>query len=174
MRGQEQAASRAGGARWRDLLVALGLYVGLAAVGHLLWEIVQLPLYTLWGTATRAELAFAVLHCTGGDVLIAVSVLLASLMLLRAWNWPRVNALHVATLAVPLGIAYTAISEWLNVYVRQSWSYDPAMPTVTILGYQIGISPLAQWLVVPVAVFAILASMRRWYEDRSEPGAPEP
>jgi len=171
--GPQQAAVRAVGPRRRDRLIALGLYAGLAAVGHLLWEIVQLPLYTLWRTASRTELAFAVLHCTGGDVLIAVSVLLASLMLLRARGWPRVKALHVATLAVPLGIAYTAFSEWLNVYVRQSWSYDPAMPTVTILGYQIGVSPLAQWLIVPVAVFAILASMRRWYVQ-SEPGAPEP
>ena len=153
--------------------MALALYVVLSVVGHLLWEIAQLPLYTLWWTASRAELTFAVLHCTGGDVLIAMNALFASIVLLRAWRWPRINALQVAALAVPLGIAYTAFSEWLNVYVRQSWAYDPAMPTVPILGYQIGGSPLAQWFIVPAAVFAALSWMRRWYVQ-SEPGAPEP
>lgn len=154
-------------------MIALGLYAGLAATGHLLWEIVQLPLYTLWRTASRAELTFAVLHCTGGDVLIAMNVLLASVVLLRAWSWPRAQAVHVAALAIPLGIAYTPFSEWHNVYIRQSWSYAPSMPTVTMLGHEIGVSPLAQWLIVPAVVFAILASMRRWYVQ-SEPGAPKP
>lgn len=173
MRGLQRAARNAVGPRWRERLIALALYAVLSAVGHLLWEIVQLPLYTLWRTASRGELAFAVLHCTGGDVLIAMNVLLASVVLLRAWSWPRAQALHIAALAIPLGIAYTAFSEWLNVYVRQSWGYDPAMPTVPILGYQIGVSPLAQWLIVPAAVLAVLASMRRWYAQ-SKPAAPEP
>lgn len=161
------------GLRWRERIIALTLYVIMSAIGHLLWEIVQLPLYSLWRTASRPELAFAVLHCTGGDVLIAVNVLLASVVLLRAWSWPRAQAIHVAALAVLLGIAYTAFSEWLNVYVRQSWSYDSAMPSLTILGYQIGASPLAQWLIVPALVFAVLAFRRGWYVQ-SELRAPKP
>jgi len=47
---------------------------------------------------------------------------------------PCAQAPHVAALAISLGFAYTVFSEWLNVYVRQSWGYDPVMPTVTILG----------------------------------------
>ena len=162
-------ASDAVGPRWRHQIIGLVLYAVLSAVGHLLWEIVQLPLYTLWRTASRAELAFAVLHCTGGDILIAVSVLLASVVLLRAWSWPRAQASPVAALAIPFGIAYTAYSEWLNVYVRQSWIYDQKMPTLTILGYQIGASPLAQWLIVPAAVLAVLASIRGWVNESEPP-----
>jgi len=156
VRDSRRAAENASGPRSRERLNALALYAALSAVGHLLWEITQLPLYSLWRTASRTELAFAVLHCTGGDVLIALSVLLASVVLLRAWSWPRAQAQYIAALAIPLGIAYTAYSEWLNVYARQSWSYDTAMTTVPILGYQIGGSPLAQWLIVPVVVFAIV------------------
>ncbi len=173
MRDSRRAAENASGPRSRERLNALALYAALSAVGHLLWEITQLPLYSLWRTASRTELAFAVLHCTGGDVLIALSVLLASVVLLRAWSWPRAQAQYIAALAIPLGIAYTAYSEWLNVYARQSWSYDTAMPTVPILGYQIGGSPLAQWFIVPVVVFALMVLMRRWYVQ-SEPTAPEP
>ena len=138
---------------WRERGVAFALYLSLSAIGHLVWEIVQLPLYGLWRTASNGELAFAVLHCTAGDLLIATSVLLTSLVVSRAWRWPRAQALHIAALAIPLGIAYTGFSEWLNVYVRQSWIYDPAMPTMSVLGYQIGLSPLAQWLFVPAVVF---------------------
>jgi hypothetical protein len=156
---------------WRDLGIAFALYIGFSAIGHLIWEIAQLPLYSLWYTASRAELAFAVLHCTAGDLLIAASVLVASLVVFRASNWPRARIRQVAALAVPLGIAYTAFSEWHNVYVRQSWGYDAAMPTVTILGHDIGVAPLAQWVFVPAAVFAALALLRARY-IQSDPGAP--
>jgi hypothetical protein len=156
---------------WRDLGIAIVLYIGFSAIGHLVWEIAQLPLYSLWRTASRAELAFAVLHCTAGDLLIAASVLVASLVLLRASSWPRSKIRQVAALAIPLGIAYTAFSEWHNVYVRQSWGYDAAMPTVMILGHDIGVAPLAQWAFVPAAVFAALALLRARYLQ-SDPGAP--
>lgn len=158
---------------WRERAAAIALYLGLSALGHLTWEIVQLPLYGLWRTASLGELAFAVLHCTVGDLFIATSAMVVSLVALKARNWPRAERPRVAVLNVALGIAYTVFSEWQNVYVRQSWSYDAAMPTVSILGYQIGLSPLAQWLIVPVAVFAILASMRRWYVQ-SELNSPVP
>lgn len=158
---------------WRSRGIAIALYVGLGAIGHLAWEIVQLPLYGLWRSASGGEIAFAVVHCTAGDLVIATSVLLASLVLLRAWNWPRAKALQVATLALALGIAYTAFSEWHNVYVRGTWSYDAAMPTLPIIGYRIGVSPLAQWLVVPSAVFAAMARLRPRYLQ-SEPEAPAP
>ena len=153
----------ANSAVWRERGVALALYVGLSAVGHLAWEVAQLPLYELWHTASRSEIAFAVLHCTGGDVLIASSTLFASFVVLRAWRWARLRVFQLAIVAGSLGIAYTSFSEWLNVYVRESWSYAPAMPTLPILGYQIGVSPLAQWVFVPVAVFAALALLQRRY-----------
>jgi len=156
---------------WRERGSAIALYLGLSTLGHLTWEIVQLPLYGLWRTASNRELAFAVVHCTGGDLLIATSVLLASLVVLRAWRWPRTNALPVAMLALLLGIAYTAFSEWHNVYVRQSWAYAPAMPTLPILGHPIGVSPLAQWLVVPTLVFAALSLPRG---RSAQPGSRRP
>ena len=40
--------------------------------GHLLWEIGHVPLYTIWTEGSWGEIAFAVLHCTGGDLLIAM------------------------------------------------------------------------------------------------------
>jgi hypothetical protein len=42
---------------------------------NLVWEVAQLPLYTLWVEATPGEIAFAILHCTGGDAMIAAASL---------------------------------------------------------------------------------------------------
>jgi hypothetical protein len=38
-------------------LVQAALYIGLAAIGHFLWEAAQLPLYTLWSAGTPRAIA---------------------------------------------------------------------------------------------------------------------
>jgi hypothetical protein len=126
---------------------AMRRYIVASAVAHLVWEIVQLPLYTLWRTGTRGEQAFAVLHCTGGDLLIAGSALLMALIVVGDERWPDASKLQVAALTVAIGIAYTIYSEWLNTTVRLSWTYTELMPVVPWIGT--GLSPLLQWIVVP-------------------------
>lgn len=125
-------------------LGALRAYVAAIALGNLAWEVLQLPLYTIWKTGTLGEQAFAVAHCTGGDVLIALAALTLALVLVGERGlWP------VALLAIALGVAYTGFSEWLNVYLRRSWAYSEWMPLLSLGRYRIGLSPILQWLVVP-------------------------
>jgi hypothetical protein len=49
------------------------------------------------------------------------------------------------------GLAYTVFSEWLNTEIRGSWAYTDAMPQLPLVGA--GLSPLAQWIVVPLIAF---------------------
>jgi len=63
-----------------------------------------------------------------------------------------------------LGIAYTAYSEWQNVYVRHAWSYSDAMPLIQVGSIAIGLSPLLQWIVAPGVAFATLR--RSWKKGR--------
>jgi hypothetical protein len=132
-------------------LSPLRRYLAASVLGHAAWEIFQLPLYTIWSDGTVGEIVFAVVHCTGGDLLIAATTLLLALIVFgRAW--PDGDAYrNVMIAAVLLGVGYTIFSEWLNVSVRQSWTYSPWMPRLPILGT--GLSPLAQWVVVPVLSF---------------------
>ena len=58
---------------------ALRLYLGVTLVAHLGWEILQLPLYTLWSTGTFRQQVFAVVHCTLGDHLTLGSR--------SSWGW---------------------------------------------------------------------------------------
>ena len=127
---------------------------------NLVWEVAQLPLYTLWQDATPAFKAYAVVHCTLGDVLIGTFALALALLVTRAggpraWRWGAIAALTVA-----VGLGYTVFSEWLNTVVRDGWAYAAAMPTVRIGGFEVGLSPIGQWLVVPPLAL-LLARGRR-------------
>ena len=54
---------------------ALVRYLSAVAVGNVVWEAFQLPLYRLWRTASPAYLVFAALHCWLGDLLIGIASL---------------------------------------------------------------------------------------------------
>ena len=142
------------GAFWRAFLAR---YLPSIAVANLVWEVAQLPLYSLWTTASRAYAVYAVLHCTAGDVLIAGSTLLVAMALAAPDGFPRQGFARVAIVATVLGLAYTVFSEWLNTVVRASWAYAPAMPIVPVLG--VGLTPFLQWLVLPPLV--LCAAFRR-------------
>lgn len=65
-----------------------------------------------------------------------------------------------------VGLAYTGFSEWLNVYVRQSWTYSALMPTMAFGTIRIGLSPLAQWLIIPGVGFATIYYWQRMHLKR--------
>jgi hypothetical protein len=134
------------------------LYACAALVLNLLWELLPLPLYTVWRTSTAGELAFAVLHCAGGDVLIATAALALAVLLLGGADWPVAHWARVAAMTVLFGLAYTVLSEWLNVYIRRTWAYSEWMPIVP--GLSIGLSPVLQWIVVPAMSLAWLRQRR--------------
>jgi hypothetical protein len=134
----------------RGWLAAVRRYLLAAAVGHLAWEIAQLPLFTLWYSASSGKLVGAVLHCWIGDLAISAATLLLALAGSGTADWPLRRGVIVAGIVVALSVGYTTYSEYLNTVVRQSWAYSPAMPT--LLG--VGLSPLAQWVIVPVAALA--------------------
>ncbi len=128
-------------------LPALRGYLATTAVLDLAWETAQLPLYTIWREGTAREQAFAVLNCTAGDVVIALLALVSALAAAGDPAWPARRAGRTAALTLAGGLAYTVLSEWLNVEVRRSWAYSGLMPVLPPFGT--GLSPVLQWLVVP-------------------------
>lgn len=129
-------------------------YLLAAGTANVLWEIAQLPLYTIWKSATKGELAFAVVHCTIGDLMILVATLMLALLLVGDADWPRRGFARVAMAATALGTAFTIFSEWRNIEVLENWAYTAAMPLLPLLGT--GLSPFLQWaLIPPLALFAL-------------------
>lgn len=134
-----------------DWLSALRRYVIASALLNLVWEFAQLPLYTIWHKGSVREIVFAAVHCTGGDILIASVSLLATLMIIGNGRWPHDRFHVVAATTILGGLGYTIFSEWLNTEIRGSWTYSDWMPTVPLI--DAGLSPFAQWIVVPVFAF---------------------
>jgi len=134
--------------KWRAIL----RWLLLATALNLAWEIAQLPLYTIFHDGRPEQIAFAVAHCTAGDILITLACyLVASAVTLDlAWSWHR-PASGVAV-AIVSGVTYTVFSEWLNVSVRGSWAYTESMPQIS----GIGLTPLLQWLVVPLVALCLM------------------
>jgi len=124
-------------------------YLATSAIGHLVWEIAQLPLYTIWSTGTVREQMIAIVHCTVGDVVIATLVIVIALVLVADSDWPANRFWPTAAAALMGGVAYTGFSEWLNTVVRKSWSYSEWMPVLDLFGFRLGLTPMLQWVVVP-------------------------
>jgi hypothetical protein len=134
-----------------DWIWALRRYFLASALGNLIWEFMQLPLYTVWQQGSAQDVVVAAVHCTGGDILIAGSSLVAALVLIGNGSWPRDRFRIVASLTIASGLAYTIFSEWLNTEIRGSWAYSEWMPTLPLIGA--GLSPFAQWIAVPGVAF---------------------
>ena len=143
---------------WR-LVQFLFAYSLIIAAANLIWEIAHAPLYTIWIDGTRAEIAFAIAHCTFGDVLIAGSSLSIAWLIAGRRGWPDRHYWRVAGLSLLIGLTYTVFSEWLNISIRESWAYRETMPTIGPLNT--GLSPLLQWLIIPSLTFAWLKSAMR-------------
>lgn len=126
-------------------------YIALMALGNLVWEFAHMPLYTLWETGTPREIVFAALHCTGGDMLIALAALVAALILFGSSRWPLQTYGRVAIATITIGLAYTLFSEWLNIEIRAAWAYRDLMPVIPFV--DAGLSPVTQWIVLPGLTF---------------------
>jgi hypothetical protein len=140
-------------------LGSIRLYFAISAALQLVWEALQVPLYTIWSTGTLGEIVFAILHCTIGDLLIAGLSLLIALLVVGNLSWPSERFTAVMVTTIIIGIGYTVYSEWANTAVRKTWEYSKLMPTLPPLGT--GLSPFMQWLIVPTIAFS---AVRRRYK----------
>lgn len=150
------------GLRWR----LLARHAGFLTAMNLVWEFTQMPLYTIWATGSAGEIVYAGLHCTAGDALIGAAALLGALLLVGPARWPRDGWGRVLLVAVAIGLAYTVFSEWLNIEVRGAWGYSERMPVIPLLGT--GLTPLLQWVTLPVAAYLWAISIAATEQEHCE------
>ncbi|MEO8144520.1 MAG: hypothetical protein ABI654_09930 [Betaproteobacteria bacterium] len=151
--------------RWyadRDALRLIALrYLPLLVALNFAWETAQLPLYTLWIEGSPSFIAYSVVHCTRGDVLIGAAAIAVALIVTRAprlarWRW---GPIALVTTLVSAG--YTGLSEWINTVAVPHWAYSELMPVVRAFGVEIGLSPILQWLLLPpLALWFALRSVK--------------
>jgi len=147
-------------------IFTLRRYFLFSLLGHVVWESAHVPLYTIWIEGSWGEIVFAVVHCTGGDLLIALSSLLLALFLFGKSRWPLEGTRSVLACAIVFGLSYTVFSEWLNIVVREAWEYSDIMPVIPVI--DAGLTPVLQWIVVPFVAYALAARIRPWCDPSVE------
>ena len=132
-------------AKQGGVIAGAGLWLALALVLNLAWEIAHVRLYTIWETADGTTVAWSLLHCTLGDAAIALSMYALAGVVLWRVDWPASRPWTGGVIVVIGALAFTAWSEWYNVYRTANWGYTASMPMI----FGIGLSPLLQWLILP-------------------------
>ena len=134
-----------------------------ALVLNLAWEIAHVRLYAIWSEVDAPGIAWAVLHCTLGDGLIALGMFVLAGLVLRRPDWPSTRPWAGGAIVVLGSVCYTVWSEWYNVYRAGSWAYASSMPLV----FGIGLSPLLQWVALPPLM---VVAYRAMTPAQGEPG----
>ena len=138
------------------VMARAGLWSALAFVLNLAWEIAHVRLYTIWMDADGLTIAWSLLHCTLGDVLIALATFALAALVLWRVDWPASRPWVGCLIAVIGAMAFTAWSEWYNVYRAGSWGYTASMPMI----FGIGLSPMLQWLILPPVMVVAYRRLR--------------
>jgi len=117
---------------------------------NLVWEFWQVPFFrdivsaSHWDGIKQCSLA------TAGDALIAVAAFSVTSRLGSGRDWYLNPGWRDMAVFLAVGVLATIFFEALATRALDKWQYGDAMPTLPIVGT--GITPLAQWLIVPPLV----------------------
>jgi hypothetical protein len=123
---------------------------------NLAWEFAHTPFYRD-ANSPVGYLLWTRLHCTVGDVMILLSAFWVAAVTAGSRQWWKNPRPWIWTSFIVAGVGYTMFSEWRNT-AGGAWAYSPSMPLL----FGLGLTPLVQWLIVPV--LAIKALQRRALE----------
>lgn len=114
---------------------------------NLIWEYGHLPLYNCMDRWNLLQKILYPVLATIGDVVIVLGILYsagwisgvvgAGMATARFWAVHLLTALMIAVLL-----------EWVAIRARM-WGYRPPMPTFTVAGRSVGLSPLLQITLTP-------------------------
>ena len=120
---------------------------------HFVWELLQIPWFQGMADAPHQDATWMCTRATFGDAVITVLSFWAVAVLCgRGWI-ARPTRLNVAAFA-GVGVAITIVLEILSTKVWSRWAYSDAMPVIP--GIDVGVIPIAQWLILPPLVLWIV------------------
>lgn len=151
-----QSAARSTYWRWPAAVL-------LTLLLHYVWEMVQAPLFTNFAGASFWSHALPCFWAALGDVLIAFSAYAAAAAAFRRPAWPfGCRCQGPFTVCLLVGLAITIAFEYYALATGR-WNYADVMPTVA----GVGLSPLAQWIVVPSLTLVLLQWARHRFQSRT-------
>ena len=125
---------------------------------HFAWEILQAPLFAEMPVIGHWQATLVCLKATLGDIGIALASFAVGVWWQRYWRWFVMPTKGALAAYLATGVLITIVFEWYAIYWAGRWSYSDLMPVVPVL--RVGLAPLAQWIILPLAVLFFLRSHR--------------
>lgn len=146
MRGVPKAGMSATSyVRMPELTVAL-----FSLLLHFVWEMLQVPLFSGMAGMSHWDGVIFCLSATIGDVGIALGAFWTTALVAGSRQWLLRPRAYDVTVFILAGLIATVALEYYHTNISLRWSYSELMPLVPPLGT--GLSPLLQWIVVPMLV----------------------
>jgi len=133
---------------------------------HFFWEMAQVPFFSSMAEASHWDVVWLCTRATAGDANIALGAYALGALFVKDWFWIT-QPWRLPTLSVYLGVGLivTIIFEYWATGAGQRWNYSDFMPEIPLLG--IGALPLAQWVVVPMAlIYTVKWMFLGWQTSR--------
>ena len=121
---------------------------------HFIWEFIQVPTYAGMAELDHWQGVLVCTQATFGDVGIALVAFWTTSISVRSRQWIRALELKPLGIYVLTGIAITIALEYIYTQITHRWTYSDLMPLVPPLGT--GLSPLLQWILVPLLVVLVV------------------
>ena len=114
------------------------------------WEFLQVPLFAGMAGAPHWEAIQRCAMATMGDILIMLIAYWLVAVIARRRYWIAAPTAAHLTMFVAVGVTITVLFEQLSLRGLWfgAWDYSPLMPVIPGIG--VGLSPLAQWIVLPL------------------------
>lgn len=128
---------------------------------HFVWEYIQAPIYAGMIEMNHWDGIKLCTSATFGDVGFALTAFWVTSLTARSRQWIFDPSARQVLLFLGVGIALTISFEYYYTTISLRWTYSELMPRVPPFGT--GLSPLLQWLVIPLLVV--------WFTRRQVLGA---
>lgn len=114
------------------------------------WEFSQVPLFAGMADAPHWDAIRICAIATLGDIVIMLIAYWLVAVIARSRFWIATPTAAQLMMFVAVGVAITVLIELLALrgWWFSSWDYSPLMPVIPGIG--VGLSPLAQWVVLPL------------------------
>lgn len=136
------------------------LFTVAVLILHYIWEMVQGGLFVGMKEQPFAEAAVRCFKATLGDLVITAIAFASAALTVRRIDWPLVKSFVAPAVFIAVGLVITIAFEHFALATSR-WAYAPEMPTL----FGVGISPIAQWIVIPLVELPLFRMI--W---RSAPG----
>lgn len=121
---------------------------------HFAWGFLQVPAFAGMAEMDHWQGIVVCTEATIGDVGMALSAFWVTALAARSRHWIQRPSFQPMAIFLGVGVALTIGLEYYYTQISNRWAYADIMPLVP--PFETGLSPLLQWIVVPLMVVFIV------------------